>query len=150
MTLMALLLSTGCTTFSRQECREMDWRQTGYNLALKGNTQNQARDFSKKECSDNFGIQPNYQALIAGYDSGIKKFCTPEFSHQFALEGGIYQGTCPESVEEKVVAKYSDGRVKFLEQTVQKLKSEISSLENQVSRLKSENSDLEAKVRSLQ
>jgi hypothetical protein len=139
---------TGCTTFSRQECREMNWQKTGADLALRGHTQNQARDFANRECLDNFGIKPNYVDLISGFNSGIQKFCTPEFSLKFAAEGGIYQGTCPENVEEKVLAQHSTGRVIFLEGTVAKLKRTISDLESEVSRLKSENSDLEAKLRS--
>lgn len=126
----------------------MDWQKIGADLAIQGRTQNQARDFANRECLNNFGIKPNYENLISGFNSGIKKFCTPEYSLKFAAEGGIYQGTCPENVEEKVLSQHSSGRVNYLEGTVAKLKRTISDLESEVSRLKSENSDLEAKLRS--
>lgn len=142
------ILSTGCTTFTFEECRDMDWHRKGAELAMTGQTQNRARDFVKRECLDNFGIAPNFESLFSGYNAGLKQFCTPEFSRAFAEGGGVYEGTCPESTEEKVLPHYSSGRINFLERTVGLLKAKVNGLESEVSKLKSEKSDLEAKVRA--
>ena len=80
---------------------------------------------------------PDQKALEAGYAEGLKQFCTPEFSYQFAREGGTYRGTCPTDSENKMEEKFKSGRIEFLEIQVSKLEQEVSTLQAENSSLQS-------------
>jgi len=108
---------SSCATFSREECERMDWTLQGRQTALNGKTLDQA-------------------AFKTGFDSGLKTFCTSEFSYRFALKGGEYQGTCPQVVEAKLTEKYKSGRLLYLEKRVEELTAENQGLDSEVTRLR--------------
>lgn len=145
---VVLILATGCSTFSRKECESMNWSAKGHQSALSGETVDEGIAYFKNACGVEHRIEPDMKAYQAGYAEGLKEFCTPEASAQFARRGGRYQGTCPEAQHEKVVTSFNSGRVDYLEKKVKNLESKVSSLESDNDRLRSQNSDLERQINS--
>jgi len=144
--LAALILLIGCRAFSRQECVAMDWRNQGFNTALKGQSITEGKEFFGRAC-ENVPVKEN--DFQTGYDEGLKEFCKPESVSKFASKGGQYKGICPAKLVNKgFLTEYQSARENFLLEKIKKLESEISDLEAKTNRLSSALSDSESKLRA--
>lgn len=116
--------------------------------ALKGEFLVKGIEHFRAECLQENGVQPDEQALRQGYDIGLKQFCTPEYSYNFAKGGGEYAGICPAAEEAAIKPKLQEGRVGFLEQKVLDLQRQVSSLESDLGSVRSELSSAESRASS--
>lgn len=148
--LLTLVSAVGCTTFSKQQCEEMNWALQGRSAALNGHTAGSRLEYFDRECFQEHGVSPNTQAFQAGYENGLKEFCTPQYAYQFAVRGGEYNGICPAEKEKAVTESFHNGRSIYLERRVSHLADEVSSLTSEVGSLKSQLSSCESKVSSLE
>ncbi len=148
VTAVFALTVIACSTFSRKECLEMDWQQQGANTAMKGQRSQEGDAYFTRECKD---VPVDSAAFKEGYQTALKKFCSPENMRRFSEQGGEYQDTCPsESVTSEFIMKYQTGREKFLTKKISDLKADISRLESDLSDAESTTSDLQSKVRDLE
>lgn len=139
------LLAVSCSTFSREQCAKMDWYEQGQKTALRGQTARQGAMYFGRECHAEHGIKMDENAFARGYATGLKEFCTPQFTFKFAADGGLYQNTCPQGTETQVLTQYQSGRMIFLEKKLTELQEKTSSLESEISKLEGKVSDLESK-----
>ena len=137
-----------CTTYSKQECENMDWGTAGYRAALEGGTLDQTQARYVKGCTRDHGVRPDEARIKLGYETGMKEFCEGKTALEFARGGGVYHGTCSGEQETGFLAKYQVGRIEYLAAKVEELSREVSDLRGEKSRLESQVSDLEGKLRS--
>ena len=136
--LVFLSLLSGCGTFSRHECEQMDWARKGRETAMRGQTLNQAEHYYETECHERNDVAVDQKSFGEGYNEGLKQFCSPEYVRQFAQNGGVYQNTCSQMGDDKIIEKFRGGRIQYLEKQVADLNSQVGSLNSQVSSLQSE------------
>lgn len=146
--LSSLVLFIGCSTFSKQQCMEMNWATQGRTAALNGLTAGDRLRYFDRECFQEHGVSPDARFFQAGYEEGLKEFCTPQYSFQFATRGGEYNGICPAEKEKAVVESMHKGRYIYLEREVSYLSGRVTSLESQVSSLQSDLSSCQSRANS--
>lgn len=137
-----LTLLSACSTYSKKQCESMNWKAEGYKSALRGETAQEGYDYFVGTCGKDHGIKPTAEEFKLGYKDGLAAFCTPEAMLQFAQRGGVYRNICPAVAQEELTKNYQSGRLKFLE-------NKVSELESEVSRLKGKLSDAENTIDAL-
>lgn len=148
--LLTIANLTGCSTFSKQQCLEMDWKAQGFSTANNGESLTEGIAYFNQECGREHSIRVDSQLFKLGYDQGLKEFCSPENAFASGNKGVVYKGTCAQYSEDKFLSKYLAGRAAFTERRVVELESKVDDLESQVSNLKSEVSDKESQIRTLE
>jgi hypothetical protein len=133
--LQALLFTAGCSTYSKKECQQMDWRNQGVKYAMEGRTLDQGRSHFHETCERDHEIAFDVQSFESGYQDGLKNFCSPDNGARFGAKGGVYAGICPADSEPQFLAKYHSGREGYLEKKVHELKEENARLSREVSNL---------------
>ena len=48
--ILLFLLVSGCSTFSKKQCRNFDWKNEGYQMALEGLTEQQTVELFRQKC----------------------------------------------------------------------------------------------------
>lgn len=149
VSLLAVGLLSGCNTLSKRDCEEMNWEQAGYQAALKG--EHVQEDFNRYQnsCRQAQVIlkQEQGDAFARGYDKGRELFCTPEYAHKYANDGGVYRGICPDSkVNSNFMTSYQSGRETFFLRRISELESQVSSLRSQLSSAQSEADSLRGRA----
>src|SRR5574338_602734 len=85
----ALLAS--CETMSEEQCQVADWHALGYSDAA-GAANDRFAD--RAESCARKGVSSDQAAYYAGFEDGMRAFCTPEHGFQFARNGGSFSGSC--------------------------------------------------------
>lgn len=128
------ILLAGCSTFSKSECRDMDWFREGRKAALEGHTPKQAKTFFIDKCHEEHGVPMDNVDFERGYNNGLNQVCTAEGLEAFAAKGIQFRETCETFDDSKNLQKTE----------VSELKDRIRELEAEVQRLKAENEKLSA------
>lgn len=137
--LVCLCILQGCSTYSKQQCETMNWEARGYEAAMKGESVSSAVSFFDQRCRAQHGVPLREQEFSDGYQRGIGLFCTPENIKNFAREGGVYAGVCPDSlVTNSFHMNYQSGREEHLLDKIRRLNREIDSLNSRISDLESQ------------
>lgn len=124
----------------------MDWHKQGYNTALKGASPETGEAYFMRECQD---VPVKSAEFRKGFEEGLKKFCTPEFTAQFAASGGVYRGGCCEAeANPTFLEKYRSARVIFLERKVAELESSLAQAESRASSAETEANSLRGTLSS--
>lgn len=105
--LLAFLLLAGCSTMSRKECLNVDWRTLGYEDGTNGYDADRIGQH-RKACAD-YGVRPDLEAYRAGREEGLKEFCRPARGYRLGVNGGSYGGVCPAPLEGKFLAAFRAG-----------------------------------------
>lgn len=71
--LLCCLLLSSCSNMKPEECRNANWRDIGYNDAIKGRSI--LLNNHTKACAK-VNLTPNKKAYTTGHKLGSKKFCT--------------------------------------------------------------------------
>lgn len=146
VTLVVIALLSGCTTFSKKECEQMNWGQQGAAAALKGETLEYAVRYYKRTCEEDNKVIPDQAALQRGFDEGLKYFCADTNIRAWATGGGRFPQTC--EITDSRKAAFKEGHQDFVEGEVYRLRDEVSGLKSRVSDLESENSNLKSELES--
>lgn len=120
LSLLGILLSSGCATLSEQACQEGDWYGIGYEDGTKGYEHNRLLEHATA-CLD-FGISPNETDYRRGWDVGIAVYCTKESGYKEGSDIDRYRDSCPEQLEQDFLQGYLQG----LETAENDLRLEIS------------------------
>lgn len=132
-----------CSTFSKNDCKNMNWQNAGYQTALDGEKADHRIKYYLKECTNEHKVTVNLDAFTKGYDQGIKIYCSEANLYQKGLSGKIYKNICKES---ESTANFSIGRSQYLEKKVLELENDIQRLNNDIDDLRRKKSDLESKL----
>lgn len=124
-----------CGTMSKEECRVADWTVVGDTDGAAGyEPQNRFADHVRS-CSKS-GATPNQTQWYQGYQTGIRRFCTPLSGASHGESGGAYNNVCPPEMERGFVRGYSLGkRVYDLRSRIDTLRSDVISREQEADRL---------------
>tara|TARA_R110000751_G_scaffold30672_2_gene78347 strand:+ start:471 stop:1088 length:618 start_codon:yes stop_codon:yes gene_type:complete len=130
---MAALAS--CGTMSKEECRVADWAVVGDTDGAAGYDPQSRFADHVRSCSKS-GATPNQTQWYQGYQTGIRRFCTPLGGAAHGEGGGAYHNVCPAEMEADFVRGYSLGkRVHELRSRMDSLHSGISARESEADRL---------------
>ena len=98
----------GCTTLSREECLIGDWYELGARDGAAGYSTERLAEH-RQACSE-YRIRPDREAYRAGWQDGIRDYCTPQRGFSEGRKGASYDGVCPPSLERSFVRQYQIGR----------------------------------------
>ena len=107
-TLLASLLS-GCATpsLSKNQCLVGDWRGIGFDDGRLGYTESRINQHA--EACEELGIAPGVTAYRAGWNEGVRGFCTPSQGMRSGRQGDSYHGLCPPDLEPAFLSGYDAG-----------------------------------------
>jgi hypothetical protein len=146
-----LLLVFGCSTYSKQECLEMDQFQFAYGYGTDGvSSVDPAVARFQDTCFKDHGINADKDKMGKGFESGKNFYCSEEGIRLAATKGKTYTGICNKVEEAKILPVYNQARTSFLENKVQELEREIDRLKSSLSTCESNVSSLHSQLMSAQ
>lgn len=121
--LIGVLAMSGCATLSREECLMSDWYELGARDGAAGYSPERLAEH-RQACAE-YRIRPDREAYRAGWEEGIRDYCTPQRGFSEGRKGGSYTGVCPQPLERAFVRQYQIGRELYQqEQRIQELERE--------------------------
>lgn len=121
-------LLSGCATLSEEECKTADWGRLGHKDGAAG--QPESRLAEHAEACAKVGIRPMADLWRAGWDRGVRTYCTPRMGWDEGMAGRSYHGVCRgRSGENDFLAAYRAGS------EIHRLQSRIDSNQNEIRRL---------------
>ena len=102
-----IILLTGCSTLSRNQCQSSDWEKTGYGDGISG-YKSAKLDLYNSSCKEH-GIVPNETAYLTGYEKGNKKYCTSVKGLSEGMNYRSYLGVCSPETAYDFMAGYDFG-----------------------------------------
>jgi len=104
---IAILTTTQSCGVSEKTCLRNDWQTLGYSHGEQGKPADALNRFVK-DCAEH-GVTPDATAYSAGYDVGVKVYCTAENGAKAGGDVEIYEGVCPANLEKAFLENYIDG-----------------------------------------
>ena len=92
---------------SKKECTNADWHSIGYTDGSRGihyNNLNKHRQSCVKH-----EITPDDNAYHAGWDQGIRSYCTADNGYRAGKAGKAYRNICPQDVEANFLSGWEQG-----------------------------------------
>ncbi|HRD48497.1 MAG: DUF2799 domain-containing protein [Candidatus Competibacter sp.] len=103
----ALALS-GCATLSREECLIGNWYEIGAQDGAAGYSPERLAEH-RQACAEH-RIRPDRDAYRAGWEEGIRDYCTPQRGFYEGRKGAGYAGICPPQLEWAFLREYRIGQ----------------------------------------
>jgi len=114
----------GCASMTPEECLHADWREVGYNDALRGYPVSRLADH-REACAE-AAVTVDFDAFTQGYALGLPLYCTRERGFESADHGGAYAAQCGRETFPRYALGYSQGSEVF------SLKKESREFERQI------------------
>lgn len=146
----AMLVLAGCASMSPQECRTADWYERG----LRDGQDGQSRaylDEHAKACKE-VNVRPDASRWAAGWEVGIRHYCTPANGFEQGRSGRYYSRSCPPNLEPGFLDRYRSGKAIYdAERRVDDLDNRIRDRERRLERSKDdrERDRLRSEIRDL-
>ena len=99
---------SGCATMSESECATADWHDIGVKDGRNGMPASYMEE-RRKDCAKD-GISLNEKQYIAGRNTGILEYCTPENARSEGQQGRPYLNSCPANLEHNFLTNYEAGK----------------------------------------
>ncbi|EQC44933.1 PF10973 family protein [Bacteriovorax sp. BSW11_IV] len=141
----AMLILSGCASYSKKDCEQINWNNRAHELALDGLTKDDALSRVYGQCTRPYNVTPDFEAFSKGFEKGANEFCAPENALEFGKNGKIYKKTCPKELESEFIKNYTTGLNIYLTQRVDDLSSDYDDLKNEIQQLKEDNEKLKNK-----
>ncbi|NJM11757.1 MAG: DUF2799 domain-containing protein [Synechococcaceae cyanobacterium SM1_2_3] len=106
--LIGILAMGGCATLSKDECLMSDWYELGVQDGSAGHSPERLAEH-RQACAE-YRIRPDRQAYRAGWEEGIRAYCTPQRGFSEGRNGAGYAGVCPPPLERDFLRQYQIGR----------------------------------------
>lgn len=90
-----IILLSGCSAMSVEECKIAQWEDVGYNDASQGYDKLRFASYTKACAKGN--VTPNQTRYNTGYSAGLKLYCTPQNIFDLGLSGSANYMICPTS-----------------------------------------------------
>ncbi len=144
----AVLLSlASCNTMSKDECRVADWRVVGDTDGAAGHDPQSRFADHVRSCAKS-GATPDQTLWYEGYQTGIRRYCTPLGGASAGESGRTYHNVCPPELNSDFMRGYSLGkRVHDLRSRINSLNSSASSTEYEADKLHDDMKKAEGKDR---
>lgn len=123
-----------CNSMSKEECAVADWGVIGDTDGAAGYNPQDRFASHVKSCTK-VNITPDQTKWYAGYQEGVKRYCTPLSGAAQGEGGRTYHNVCPAETEAGFMRGYSAGkRVHDLRSRMESLNSSISSKDSEADR----------------
>jgi hypothetical protein len=106
----AMALST-CATLDEEECLTADWSQLGQADGAAGQPSSHIE--RHREACAKHGLPVNDQQWHAGWQIGIRLYCTPQNGLQVGRDGRSYANSCPADMAAEFSHAYQVGQRVF-------------------------------------
>lgn len=135
--LLAIVLAS-CQTMSKEECAVADWHIVGETDGAAG----RASDYILKHAKacQRVGIVPDQSAWLAGRETGLIRYCTPQNGVRIGTEGQSYANVCPPPLDSLFTHGYQLGK------RVYDARARRDRAQNDISRKENERRELTASL----
>jgi Protein of unknown function (DUF2799) len=97
----------GCASMSKKDCENADWHAIGYGDGARGIQSGNLNTYSQR-CAE-YKIVPDANAYQAGWEQGIRTYCTSATGFNTGAAGQFYNNICPADVAPAFLAGYRQG-----------------------------------------
>lgn len=108
---LAAMGLAGCASISEGECVSGNWSDIGYQDGVKGKARGKLADYTKT-CAK-YGAQPNRDAYLTAFESGLVKYCTYERGFELGENGNSYNQVCSGDLSTGFSQGYDEGRAVY-------------------------------------
>lgn len=130
---------------SKEECLTADWFLIGQLDAEQGSHPS-ILDARRKDCAK-AGVTPKLSDYEAGYEKGLKRYCTARNGYDQGVKGAPYYGICKGFRHDDFIFGYQSGQELFLARDrLSRNRNDIAQYQNNIYRLRSETSHWEAQL----
>lgn len=119
------MLMAGCSSLSKQECRNADWRIIGLEDGSAGRPL-QTVGAHRKACA-RVDVVPDMTAYEEGHNQGRRNYCTIDNGFHLGDSGARYNGICHGLAEARFLEAYDAGKFRY------EIRSEFNRLKKTVS-----------------
>ena len=109
--LVVVSVLVGCASMTPEECLHADWREVGYNDALRGCPVSRLADH-REACAE-AAVTVDFDSYTQGYALGLPLYCTRETGFESADHGGAYAAQCGRETFPLYALGYSQGSEVF-------------------------------------
>ena len=132
-TLLLLLLGSGCSIVSKEQCQHLNWYGRGYADALKGKPLSQANVYAN--ACRNQGVYLETSAWRRGYQRHLQQLCPIDKAKTLAVSEPNYQGSC--LTIPAFASAYQQERGKAAERAaLQKIEDELAAIRQERAKLR--------------
>jgi len=122
---------SGCSTMSKEECKQADWYLKGVDDATKGFPLDRVVEHGKA-CA-RINIVPDMKDYREGHAKGARLYCVPEKGYSEGRTGAAYNGICPVELEPKFLRAYRDGQELYnIQRNIDRMINQINSSHSQI------------------
>ena len=135
----ALILGAcaGKPSMTQNQCLAGDWESIGMRDGSLGMTS--SRIILHQEACGEFGVVPNRNAYLTGYQDGLVSYCTADKGFQLGASGKALNTVCQKDLREPFASAHADGREVFLaRREVNRLAQTLSGHERRIVKIKEE------------
>lgn len=122
---------SACQTLNEAECETSNWRDLGQKNGRQGKTSSFIAQHEK--ACERYGIPVDGTAWRAGWEVGIREYCTPQNGLRVGRKGNSYAQSCPAELEAGFLRSYTAGkRVYDAKSKRDRLQRDVDSLAREV------------------
>lgn len=127
----------GGATVTENQCYAGDWESLGYRDGAEGLRSSQLLEH--QEACGPYGVVPDRQAYIAGWQAGSNEYCQPNSAFEIGELGYGHSNICAADMQQAFTAAYRQGRQLYLaRRDVQNLESLIGEREARLEYVRTE------------
>ncbi len=108
MVLALPLILSACATLDESQCQTTNWRDLGQRNGQQGRASSYVAEH-EKACA-RFGIPVDNKSWRAGWEVGIREYCTPQNGLRVGIDGKSYAQSCPADVAPGFLGTYAIGK----------------------------------------
>jgi hypothetical protein len=129
---LSMMILSGCSTISEEECKIGDWYSIGVNDGKAGKNHDAFRSY-QKECAD-VGVVPDFKTYQQGHQQGLVFYCDYEHGIEHGRSGASYNTLCTGKLEPEFRRGYQQGRIWFQAKSrLDEIKSAYAQVQNSIS-----------------
>lgn len=109
--LSSAALMTGCAStpeISETRCRIGDWETLGERDGAQGARSSQLLEL--QEACIEYGVTPDRETYMAGWDRGVRDYCSPSNAFAIGESGRRHSNVCPEDMREAFSEAFGNGK----------------------------------------
>lgn len=122
---------------SEFQCKAGDWESIGYRDGISGIESTQI--LTHQEACGEFGIVPDRNRYLAGWESGVREYCTFDNGFNLGERGGRKNSLCKGELQEPFATGFEDGRKLYLaRREVDRITNQLRSHDSRLVEIKHE------------
>ncbi|RTE67115.1 DUF2799 domain-containing protein [Amphritea opalescens] len=119
----------GCATLDREECLSADWQLIGFNDGVVGRATERLEQH-REACSE-YGVVPQIDEYLQGYDQGVIRYCTATNGYREARAGNRFNMACDGDLREAFAYGFELGTQAYRQvERLDDAEEELSSLQS--------------------